>query len=417
MQVRAQSHRFIGILGMSLALGLGLAQVSACGESEQQHQADNGGPTSLVELGIDDGASKGATISARVIVDKETTLSLKTGAEVKITAGSTKDKNLTVTLTRPPDKEALEFVKHTDKKLASAPYVITPHKQTFEKQVEVTLPVASRAKTDKLQVLYLADEKDRDWKVVGKPKVSSSKAKIMVEHFSVLLVVELDDDEPDEVLLPEAGVGPGDTQAPDASVGTGGTARPDAGVGPVDPVLPDASVDNGGGEVLPDAGGSDVSPDAGDTCVPRSCGQLGAECGPVDDGCGGTLDCGQCVGGLVCGINSPNLCDTAPCTPIPSFEACPNKCGELPDGCGGSVFCGACSAGTTCGAGVPNVCGTGPCIPADPAMACAGKCGTVSDQCAGVIECTVANGGEPCSAPMWCGGSGVPNECGGPVLQ
>lgn len=38
---------------------------------------------------------------------------------------------------------------------------------------------------------------------------------------------------------------------------------------------------------------------AGDSCecAPLSCGDPGAECGEVDDGCGGTLDCGACEGG------------------------------------------------------------------------------------------------------------------------
>ena len=54
---------------------------------------------------------------------------------------------------------------------------------------------------------------------------------------------------------------------------------------------------------------ADASQDApaetgGDTaqeCTPKSCLQLGLECGPADDGCGAVLSCGDCKVPLVCG--------------------------------------------------------------------------------------------------------------------
>lgn len=48
----------------------------------------------------------------------------------------------------------------------------------------------------------------------------------------------------------------------------------------------------------PDGRVVDPGPDA---CVPVTCAARGASCGSVDDGCGGTLDCGGCAGLAVCG--------------------------------------------------------------------------------------------------------------------
>src|SRR5262245_32314547 len=82
------------------------------------------------------------------------------------------------------------------------------------------------------------------------------------------------------------------------------------------------------------------------TCVPEteceratSCGS--AQCGAPDDGCGGTLECGNCAAPNVCGA-------TYQCEPPPAH--CTN---EQPDGdetdvdCGGS--CAPCAYGKACG--------------------------------------------------------------------
>ena len=47
-------------------------------------------------------------------------------------------------------------------------------------------------------------------------------------------------------------------------------------------------------------------PDGG--CVPRTCAQTGADCGPLDDGCGGVIPCGGCPTGWYCGAYIPNVC-------------------------------------------------------------------------------------------------------------
>ena len=41
--------------------------------------------------------------------------------------------------------------------------------------------------------------------------------------------------------------------------------------------------------------GSGGAPDAGSACVRRTCASVGANCGPVSDGCGGLLACGTCA--------------------------------------------------------------------------------------------------------------------------
>ena len=56
----------------------------------------------------------------------------------------------------------------------------------------------------------------------------------------------------------------------------------------------------------------------GSCCWPSACGGLGAECGPVDDGCGGTQDCGECMfgGGCTEGVCVGTKCEVMPVTSI-----------------------------------------------------------------------------------------------------
>jgi hypothetical protein len=44
-------------------------------------------------------------------------------------------------------------------------------------------------------------------------------------------------------------------------------------------------------------------------CTPRTCEQVGADCGSLADGCGGTLQCGTCLADHTCGgAGLPNVC-------------------------------------------------------------------------------------------------------------
>jgi hypothetical protein len=146
---------------------------------------------SLIELGVDDGASNGTAVHKTLAVGAEASIELSTGAKVRIPEGST-DKELTLLLKRPRDDEALGLVKtmKSGDKLASAPYVLTPHGSKFNKDVEVTLPIAKGRNVDKLKVAWLEDEDDTSWELIGAPEVDGDRATIKVKHFSVFALVE-----------------------------------------------------------------------------------------------------------------------------------------------------------------------------------------------------------------------------------
>lgn len=136
----------------------------------------------------------------------------------------------------------------------------------------------------------------------------------------------------------------------------------------------------------------------GSSCEPASCASAGAQCGSVSDGCGGTLNCGACPAGGVCGAVAANQC----CAP----RACTAgvSCGLMDDGCGGTVACGECTAPQTCGAaGQANVCG---CVPRNDCALTGAVCGDLPDGCGGTTSCGT------CTAPQTCGGGGAAGQCG-----
>jgi RHS repeat-associated protein len=159
---------------------------------------------------------------------------------------------------------------------------------------------------------------------------------------------------------------------------------------------PDAALDAG---APPDGPLPDLTA-APDACVPTTCAAQGANCGAIDDACGGTLNCGTCAAPETCGGGGvPNVCG---CTPTTCAAEGVN-CGTIPDGCGGTLECGTCMPPETCGGGgVPNICGC-------TATTCAAEgkdCGTIDDGCGGTLGCGI------CAPPDTCGGGGVANVCG-----
>src|SRR5262245_43474909 len=48
------------------------------------------------------------------------------------------------------------------------------------------------------------------------------------------------------------------------------------------------------------------------TCMPKTCAELGAQCGSHADGCGGSITCGTCGGSMTC--NAAGHCE-GNCTP------------------------------------------------------------------------------------------------------
>ena len=103
-----------------------------------------------------------------------------------------------------------------------------------------------------------------------------------------------------------------------------------------------------------------VGPPVG-TCTPKTCAQLGYNCGMSGDGCddGMVLNCGTCAMGQTCGGGGANMCGSNMCMPL-TCAAAGAQCGVIGDGCGGTVDCGSCPAGQYCGgAGVANQCAPG----------------------------------------------------------
>ncbi|MBI5481261.1 MAG: hypothetical protein HY906_20550 [Deltaproteobacteria bacterium] len=142
------------------------------------------------------------------------------------------------------------------------------------------------------------------------------------------------------------------------------------------------------------------------TCTPKTCAQLGANCGFIGDGCGNAIDCGPCVLPETCGgCGVPNVCCVPGCLP----RTCAQlglQCGPAGDGCGNIIDCGPCVPPDTCGGGgVPGVCGHSSCIPLTCETAGA-ECGLIGDGCGGSVDCG------PCILPETCGGGGVANICG-----
>jgi len=173
---------------------LGLVLLGA-GCSSAPPDEQDGGPSSE-ELGIDDGASKGAETHAMAGPEQAATLSLQTGAELEIPAGALAA-DLSLSLERPSDEVALKLVKHLDanQKLASAPYVVTPHGTLFTKAVNVTLPMTAGSDVSRLKVVWLEDEEDTTWELLTTPTVVGNKASFTLNHFSVLALVEVEKDD------------------------------------------------------------------------------------------------------------------------------------------------------------------------------------------------------------------------------
>jgi hypothetical protein len=115
-----------------------------------------------------------------------------------------------------------------------------------------------------------------------------------------------------------------------------------------------SSSTGGGSTVASSSVASSSAASSGTVCTPKTCPQLGAECGSVSDGCTETLQCGTCTqANYVCGAKTPNQCGCVPQT-CASLGA---NCGSVSNGCGDVIPCGACTGSEGCGAGGhPNVC-------------------------------------------------------------
>jgi hypothetical protein len=166
------------------------------------------------------------------------------------------------------------------------------------------------------------------------------------------------------------------------------------------------------GQVCGGAGTNRVCGPVDPGCRPLSCDQLGGKyCGKIGDGCGATLDCGDCPGGETCGATTAHVCGVVDpsCMPLTCDQASGRYCGRIGNGCGGSIDCGDCPSGESCGGdGVASVCGKGistGCTPLTCDVAGGRFCGTIGDGCGKSLDCGDCPGG------VVCGGGGTASVC------
>jgi hypothetical protein len=126
----------------------------------------------------------------------------------------------------------------------------------------------------------------------------------------------------------------------------------------------------GAGGGYSQCGNATIAADGGPACAPKTCADLGYNCGVAADGCGNSLDCGPttCPGVEFCGgggfdkcggstVATPSDAGPPPCVPA-TCASLGYNCGQAGDGCGGTIGpCGTCSGTLTCGAVQSNVCG------------------------------------------------------------
>src|SRR5205807_1829121 len=100
-------------------------------------------------------------------------------------------------------------------------------------------------------------------------------------------------------------------------------------------------------------------------CMPRSCAAMGADCGPLADGCGGLLMCGSCPSGQSCGIGGkPNVCGSGTqSTDMAGMTCVPKTRAQLGLNCGaptpdGGTCTNLCLQQASCDGGSTTLTGT-----------------------------------------------------------
>ena len=97
----------------------------------------------------------------------------------------------------------------------------------------------------------------------------------------------------------------------------------------------------------------------GECCDAQDCPSLGAQCGEIDNGCGTSIQCGECGPGNICSNNQCVQGTTTTTNTIPFNDSCAGFCGSNPPG--GVCFCDtlSCDFGDGCAdrdAECPNIC-------------------------------------------------------------
>ncbi len=152
-------------------------------------------------------------------------------------------------------------------------------------------------------------------------------------------------------------------------------------------------------------------------CVTKTCEQvigdfaslgIPIECGSLPDGCDGSIECGGCPAGAICGANGQNFvcgCEENTCSSYGSGA----ECGAVPTRCGGEVqaiFCGNCLRdGEVCSENKcvcpPGVDCNGGCDGGEPTYPCTqNECsppGGLPDGCGGITHCPPCANNEDCA--------------------
>src|SRR5687768_4365911 len=133
--------------------------------------------------------------------------------------------------------------------------------------------------------------------------------------------------------------------SPGAGGGNGDDARSDDGAngGRIGVGGSGASANGGTGAIITQGGSSGSSGSAGTgecvTCTPPG----GTYCGQIGDNCGGSIDCGICMGDWTC---EEHVCvGGESCDPLTCDYANGRYCGTVGNGCGRALDCGACTDG------------------------------------------------------------------------
>lgn len=150
-------------------------------------------------------------------------------------------------------------------------------------------------------------------------------------------------------------------------------------------------------------------------CAPKTCEQVLAEfaslgieieCGSLPDGCEGSIECGGCPQGSVCGANGQSFlcgCEENTCSTFDGGV----ECGFVPTRCGGAedaIFCGDCFGQEVCQEN-KCVCPNGVNCDDD----CMGRC-RPEEVC---VEGQCCEPAYPCSQNECSPPGGLPNGCGG----